>query len=653
MVRVFDPSKAKEVIREAREAFSPDPLAIALKPKEPLSEAPKGPVALATKEERMKADFRLFLIELWRHLLGKDPAPIMLDMAWWLQHGPDRAITMAFRGFSKSWITGAYALWRLYNNPQEKILVVSGSLTRSVATTNWCLTLIQTWKPLAALKPKPNQRQSSKAFDVGPALPDQTPSFHAVGIGGQLVGFRATCIIPDDVETQTNSLTITMREKVREAVKEFESVLKPQDLMPDGTPDPKSKPPVIKYLGTPHDEDSLYNYLLRGEPGRPSVYQARVWPARYPDRELIKRYGERLAPYITQMMDKLGPECVGKSTMPNRFPDSDLALRESSMGRSEFALQFMLDTSMSDRDKFPLKLADLMVLSLDPRRGPEKVSWSGDATRRMMDLPAMGFDGDYYHAAIVDEGTTYSPYTKKVAFIDTSGRGADETAMSVVGELFGNLFWLHLTAMRDGFSPRTLSHLAMVCVRFEVNEAHIEENFGGGTFTALFTPVLHKAWESENQRRKRSGEEPGGTQIVEVRASQKASKERRILQIMEPVTQFHRLVVNAEVIKWDFKSLDDIESTDTRLKYAWGHQYTRLTRTPDSLLHDDRIDSLAGAIAAFSDVIGVDPSLMARRASESRLEDELMKLLEGDDENGLPRNLKPQPRAVGFMPAKR
>ena len=39
----------------------------------------------------------------------------------------------------------------------------------------------------------------------------------------------------------------------------------------------------------------------------------------------------------------------------SRFDEHDLMERESAMGRSNFMLQFMLDTSLSDAEKFPLK----------------------------------------------------------------------------------------------------------------------------------------------------------------------------------------------------------------------------------------------------------------------------------------------------------
>lgn len=560
-----------------------------------------------TLEQRVKADFRVFLTLVWRHVLGNDPNPIQLDLAYWLQHGPDRAIIMAFRGFSKSWITGAYALWRLYCDPDEKIMIVSGGLVRAQQTSNWCLGLVMTMDILKDLRPKSNNRQSATMWDVGNCIPAQSASFTAFGIGGQLVGFRGTLIIPDDVETQTNSLTVVMREKILEAVKEFESVLTPGG--------------QIKYLGTPHDVDSLYEKLLRLKDSAGNhVYVARVWPALFPTQEEVASYRGRLAPYIEHQIQKQGPSCIGHSTMPLRFSDADLDTRCAAMGKSEFRLQFMLDLSGSFVDRFPLKLKDLMVMDLDNHKAPEDLVWGTTAPDR--DLPVMGFDGDYYMKPVMISPMML-PYSKKIAFIDPSGRGSNETALQVVGELHGRAYWLYQYATKDGYSPPTLEHIAKSCVRFGVSTLYVEGNFGDGMFLALMGPVLVRAWEDEHKRRKLGGLAPTeqqGTTMVEIKSGT-AQKEKRILSVLEPVFQQHRLVVNRAVIEADYQSLQTMEGEDTRHYYAWGYQSTHITREKDCLSEDDRLESLAGALAQLAAQLGVDPIGMTHRAQQQREDD--------------------------------
>jgi len=82
-----------------------------------------------------------------------------------------------------------------------------------------------------------------------------------------------------------------------------------------------------------------------------------------------------LAPGIAEELE-VNPSLVGKSVEPLRFTDMDLAEREASIGRSTFALQFMLDTSYADADRHPLKLRDLVVCHLDSENGPERVVWA-------------------------------------------------------------------------------------------------------------------------------------------------------------------------------------------------------------------------------------------------------------------------------------
>ena len=64
------------------------------------------------------------------------------------------------------------------------------------------------------------------------------------------------------------------------------------------------------------------------------------------------------------------------STDPLRFTDDDLLERELSYGRSGFQLQFMLDTRLSDADRYPLKLGDLIVMGCGASDGPEKPIWA-------------------------------------------------------------------------------------------------------------------------------------------------------------------------------------------------------------------------------------------------------------------------------------
>ena len=354
-------------------------------------------------EQELHKDFRIFLTAIWTHLNLPVPTRAQLCIAEYLQHGPKRLQIQAFRGVGKSWITAAFVLWTLFNDPNEKIMVVSASKDRADSFSIFCQRLILEVPWLSHLKPKnDDQRWSRISFDVGPAAPHQAPSVKSVGITGQLTGSRADLMVLDDVEVPNNSMTELQREKLLQLVTECESIL---------TPKPQSR---IMFLGTPQTTFTVYNKL------RERSYRPFVWPARYPRK--IAMYDGLLAPQLVEDLDK-EDNLTWKPT-DTRFKEDDLLERESSMGRSNFMLQFMLDTSLSDAEKFPLKFADLIVNSVNPTHAPENIIWCSDPDNIVKDLPCVGLPGDYYYRPMAIQGE-WLEYAETICSVDPSGRGAD------------------------------------------------------------------------------------------------------------------------------------------------------------------------------------------------------------------------------------
>ena len=199
---------------------------------------------------------------VWKHLGLPDPTPIQYDIAEYLQHSPKRAIIEAFRGVGKSYITAAYVVHQLLLDPELKFLVVSASKSRADDFSTFTQRIILELPVCQHLIARETQRWSKIAFDVAPAKASGSPSVKSVGVTGQLTGSRADIIIADDVEVPNNSMTQMMREKLGEAVKEFDAILKP-----DGK---------VVYLGTPQNEMSLYNCLLYTSPSPRDVEESRM-----------------------------------------------------------------------------------------------------------------------------------------------------------------------------------------------------------------------------------------------------------------------------------------------------------------------------------------------------------------------------------------
>lgn len=531
---------------------------------------------------------------VWKHINLPDPTPLQYDIAKYLQHGPNKIGIEAFRGVGKSFITSAYACWILLNDPQKKIFVVSASKQRADAFTTFTMRLIQEMPILQHLRPNDFQRSSRIEFDVGPAIADQSPSVRSVGITGQLTGSRADIIIADDVEVLNNAATADMREKLLERTKEFSAILKPLD---------SSK---VIYLGTPQTEDSIYNKL-------PDTFDIRVWPARVPTSDEAESYGGKLAPYIVNLIGKLP---AGSPTDPLRFTALDLAEREAEYGKAGFALQFMLSTRLSDNDRYPLKVRDLIVMDIQQDKAPMKVDWLPDPNKEHKRLPNLSMAGDRFYGP-----ASYSPEFKEfkgtVMAIDPAGRGKDETGYAVVKMLNGFLFIRRAGGLQGGYDTPTLEQLAKIAKEEEVNHVIIEANFGDGMYTELFKPVLSKHRPCV---------------VEEVKHS--VQKERRIIDTLEPVMARHKLVMDIQVIEDDYRTAQAYEA-DNKFTKTLIYQLSRISYDKGSLKHDDRLDALAIAVNYWVERMAQDENKGIATEKQARLDAELKSFITGKRDSRL------------------
>ena len=527
-------------------------------------------------------NFKNFLYLCWKHLNLPEPTPIQYDIADYLQSDDKRLVIEAFRGVGKSWITSAFVCHQLLLNPNRNILVVSASKTRADDFSTFTQRLISEMPLLQHLQPRDNQRHSKVSFDVAPARASHAPSVKSMGVTGQLTGSRADLIIADDVESANNSQTQLMRDRLSETVKEFDAIIKPEVGR-------------IIFLGTPQTEMSLYNSLEeRG-------FKTRVWPALYPNKTQTVGYGDKLAKIIADTTDQ-----EGKPTDPQRFNEVDLMERLSSYGRSGFNLQFMLDTTLSDANRYPLKLNDLIVLtgcsSWD--EAPAKIQWASGVDQISAissDIPNVGLKGDYFTTPLYmsDE---FAPWEGSVMSIDPSGRGEDRTGYAVLKMLHGMLYLTAIGGLEGGYSDDTLEELSRIAKKQDVNYVVIESNFGDGMATQLLKPIMSRIHPCE---------------IEEVRHN--IQKEKRIIDTLEPIMSTHRLVVDEELIKNDFQLPPD---------HQLFRQLTRITRDKGALRHDDQIDALAIAANYWVERMDRDQILAFDQHKEELLDRELELFME-------------------------
>ena len=532
-------------------------------------------------DNRLK-NFKNFLYLCWKFLKLPEPTPIQYDIADYIQTKERRLVVEAFRGVGKSWITSAYVCHQLLLDPQKNILVVSASKSRADDFSTFTQRLVNEMPILQHLIPRDDQRHSKISFDVAPAIASHSPSVKSMGITGQLTGSRADLIIADDVESANNSQTQLMRDRLSETVKEFDAIIKPDVGR-------------IIFLGTPQTEMSLYNTLEeRG-------YKTKIWTALYPDKTQTVGYGHKLSSIISEVTDQ-----EGKPTDPQRFDDVDLMERLSSYGRSGFNLQFMLDTTMSDSNRYPLKLNDLIVASgcSTWKEAPAKIQWaSGTEQLKGIDpeIPNVGLKGDYFVAPMYTS-PEYAPFEGCAMSIDPAGRGEDKTAYAVLKMLHGVLYLTAIGALDGGYSDATLEELSSIAKRNKVNYVVIESNFGDGMATALLKPVLAKIHPCE---------------IEEVRHN--IQKEKRIIDTLEPIMNGHRLVVDEQIIKDDFK----LEPNHQLFR-----QMTRITKDKGALRHDDQIDALAIVANYWVERMDRDQTLSYNQHKDELINKDLEKFMQ-------------------------
>jgi len=556
-------------------------------------------------------DFKVFLVLAWEAMGLPRPTSIQLDMADFLQD-PDKTkkAIHAHRGAAKSWLTDAYCSWRLYLNPWLSIVMLSagGDLaTDNSKQVRRLFYLLDFLEPL--LHTGNGHTIQVDQWDVGPS-PEHSKerSFFAKGITGGITGNRGDLIIWDDVETSVNCLTQLNRDQLRAKVQESNMLFKGGSLQET----------II--LGTPHHTDSLYNGLAK------KGFHVRVWPVQYGWD--ASRYEGEISPMLVALRDA-NPELaeggvfgMGQPTHPDLFPESDLLQRAEegdTAGKSKWLMQMMLDTNGGLKDNHPLRLRDLIVMDCHAEKAPEEVLWgtslSSGVSSELKDLEAHGLPGDSFYgpryiAPVMQE------YTRKIMMIDPSGKGKDATAYCILAELNGYLYVLKLGGLSGGYDEeKVLTPLAKMAHQYGCQEASYEANWGDG----MFGVVAHNVF------RKYAPDCSFDREGIKVNNSQ---KEVRIIDTLEPVLNFHKLIVDRQVVLDDLKVLQE-HPAGSAPSYMWQYQMTRLTHDRQCLGHDDSIDVLHLAVAFLQRMllVSAEDNIASRVEDDEEKEERYIQLL--------------------------
>lgn len=524
--------------------------------------------------------------------LGFNVTDIQADIGEYLQFGPKHLMVQAQRGEAKTTITAAYAVWDLVHYPKHRVKIASAGEKQATEISTLIVKLIGGMPELECLRPDPRagDRTSVEAFDVHHSLKgvDKSPSISSFPIKGNFTGGRADLLIADDIEVPSNSRTAAARLQVIERSKEFSDLI-----MGDGR---------ILWLGTPQSGESIYNHL----PSRGVA--VRIWPGRYPTQDQLSNYGNLLAPLILERI-KADPSLQtgggllgdqGQPTDPQLRDEEALTEKELDKGTAAFQLQYMLNTRISDAMRFPLKEENLVVMNLQRDRLPVHVVRSFDSR----DAVPYSVHGHGFSMTRPVEVSDDSQEPEGVAmYIDPAGGGAnaDETGYAVTAALNGNVFLLDVGGIPGGYSPEAMQALAVVAAKWRVDLVMIEKNFGYGAFREVFSPILQKIHKCSIQDDYVTGQ-----------------KELRIIGTLEPVLGRGGLIVNSLCIESETASLERYEASK-RLLYSFFFQLGKVTRDRGSLVHDDRLDAVEGAVRYWVRVLQIDQDVAVKEARESEL----------------------------------
>lgn len=508
---------------------------------------------------------------------------VQADMCRYLMSGPTYRMLQAQRGQAKTTLASIFAVFTLIHKPWFRILIVSaaGKLSKEIAY--FIIQILYGLDILWMLRAdsQAGDRESMEAYDVHWLFKgtNKSPSIKCMGIDSSLAGTRADMIIPDDVESMKNSKTDITRAQLEELTKEFEAV------NADGE---------IVYLGTPQGLNSIYNNLeARG-------YEVRIWSGRYPTFEEEMAYDGRLAPMLK--LDMVRDPSLregggfngksGKPTCPEMFNEEKLLTKELSLGKAKFLLQYMLNTRLMDRSKYPLKLEDLVVTDFSSDAGPVLPIWS-NALTNLYTSTTTGTKFRLFRP--VPMMYEMRKFDQAVMYIDPAGGGknGDELAYAVIKLIGAYVYACEISGLPGGYEEWKLEALVKVAKKWGVKTVAIEKNYGHGAHANAIKPIFSKLkWPVEIEEVYESGQ-----------------KELRIIDVLEPLVESHRLIMSSHAVEYDAKTIVAYP-TELRATYRFLHQFSMISIERGCLRHEDRLDALAGAVRVVIEKLDFDTQIM-------------------------------------------
>jgi len=542
--------------------------------------------------KRLVDDFEFFAEECWRFLGLGAVAPITWverAMMRAIAHGPRLRGVLGARGTGKTTLAMLYCAWLLLRDQDRKILVVSKRDRHAeefVDTIGRWFHIIPFLRPLI---PTSRNKDSARRILVGGAKPSKDMSLRAEGAENMIEGTRAHTIICDDIETTTNTKTEHNRSTLERRTHEFASILFPN------TESVAVDPTEVVVLGTYHHQESLYTKMAaRG-------YLFTSFPMEYPtlaeQNDILN-----LAPEIIERIEDdptiRRSDTRISSVFPHRFDEAEITIRRKT-GPVYYALQFMLRANISNLDANPLRLSDLIVYDgFTEEKGPASIAWglNGPAgSTEITSIRCYGFSGDALHGpAAVD--SVMAPWQHTIMWVDPAAQGKDKTTAGVYSLLAGRVFCHEMLCFPGEPSEDMMNRIADAAQRLRVRTIYVEEIGLASLFTTMLRPAVKRRHVDNSSERWACG-------VEGVRDwTQRHQKEQRIIGVLSPVMQNHRLVLASSVA-----ANKDLQKQITRINYQ---------RDCLRSLGDDIVENLAAGCWSLARGLSVDPEGASERARQ-------------------------------------
>jgi hypothetical protein len=414
-----------------------------------------------------------------------------LEACDWMEHGRKGRVGVlkAFRGFSKSTISGRYIPWKLRKNRDWRFSTLSATDRDAAKMSRDSRAVIRRHPWCGGMKPEHGGLWKVHAFEVEGSTDSRNPSVTAYGVMSNQTGNRVDEFLLDDVEVPKTIRTPALREGIRERIGETTHILAPGG--------------KILYIGTDHCLESIYKEQIDSGADLLEIPIFRREATHYGDglkdaflfdfritrpEDLFVVIGENRPQLVTKGYDILGLKDYrgGYIKFPKALPPEmrvslyAVPAWPERFTRAEIEFRLSRCRSWGEWDsQYMLRPAQLGKVRLDPKR---LIPYTAEPELRKV-------NGNLYMwlngVRLVGVSAFWDPSLGKPK--------SDTSAFSVVfTDANGYLYW-HVADKLTGEVDEQCQGIVPTVKKLSIRGLHVETNGPGGFVPAILTRHLRMA----------------------------------------------------------------------------------------------------------------------------------------------------------------